>query len=409
MADKSENPQPASSNDDGPIIPDAKSLPDPPTDAISKLSFLPSSSLLASTSWDGAFRLHDCDAMESKLSHSASMGPLLSLAVADEEYIFVGGLGGSIVRVNLAQGTTGTPILETVGAHPPRAPPSLEKAGGDGSSSSSSATLSACSCLVTLPSSPPLLASAGWHGKFHLWDLRQSSSSVNSSTTTTMSSSAKGPVVSLDLPGKAFTMDTCDGRVVVGCSGRRTCLLDIRKKNDVSSSSSSSSWVAESVVDAESSQKHQTRCIKFFPDGQSIAVGSVEGRVAVESVSPSSFTAKTDDSTATTTMKKVYAFKCHRDGDLVYPVNCIDFHPKYGTFATGGCDGTVVTWDGVNRKRLTSFRFPTSVASLCFNHDGSKMAVASSYTFEDGEREHPRDEIYIRPMLESECAPKQPQ
>uniref|UniRef100_A0A6U3A785 Uncharacterized protein n=1 Tax=Entomoneis paludosa TaxID=265537 RepID=A0A6U3A785_9STRA len=200
----------------------------------------------------------------------------------------------------------------------------------------------------------------------------------------------------MNLPGKAFTMDTHESRVVVGCSGRRTCLLDIRRS--VVEEDASTLWTADSVLEAESSQKHQMRCVRFFPDGQSIAVGSVEGRVAVESVVPTS--------AAADTMQKMYAFKCHREGDLVYPVNCIDFHPKFGTFATGGCDGSVVTWDGENRKRLTSFKVPTSVAAISFNNDGSQMAVASSYTFEDGEREHPRDEIYVRTMLDSECAPK---
>lgn len=33
-----------------------------------------------------------------------------------------------------------------------------------------------------------------------------------------------------------------------------------------------------------------------------------------------------------------YAFKCHRKGDQVFPVNAMAFHPVYGTFATGGCD-----------------------------------------------------------------------
>lgn len=91
----------------------------------------------------------------------------------------------------------------------------------------------------------------------------------------------------------------------------------------------------------------------------------------------------------------------------MYPVNCIDFHPRFGTFATGGCDGTVVTWDGQNRKRLTTLpKFPTSIAALAFNHDGSQLAIASSYTFEDGEKDHPRDEIFVKEMLDSECMPK---
>jgi hypothetical protein len=51
-----------------------------------------------------------------------------------------------------------------------------------------------------------------------------------------------------------------------------------------------------------------------------------------------------------------YAFKCHRLGeggrDVVYPVNAIAFHPQLGTFASGGGDGVVNTWDGQNKKRL---------------------------------------------------------
>jgi len=69
---------------------------------------------------------------------------------------------------------------------------------------------------------------------------------------------------------------------------------------------------------------------------------------------------------------------------------------------------STVIWDGLNKKKLTSLpAFPTSIAALAFNHDGTELAIASSYTFEEGEREHPKDEIYIRRMLESECMPKQ--
>lgn len=64
-------------------------------------------------------------------------------------------------------------------------------------------------------------------------------------------------------------------------------------------------------------------------------------------------------------------------------------------------------WDGLNKKKLATLpALPTSIAALAFNHNGSELAIASSYTFEEGEREHPKDEIYIRPMLQSECMPK---
>lgn len=59
---------------------------------------------------------------------------------------------------------------------------------------------------------------------------------------------------------------------------------------------------------------------------------------------------------------------------------------RYGTFATGGCDGLVNLWDGSNKKRLYQYnKYPTSIAALAFNRDGSLLAVASSYTYELGE------------------------
>ena len=96
-----------------------------------------------------------------------------------------------------------------------------------------------------------------------------------------------------------------------------------------------------------------------------------------------------------------------RGVDTVYPVNALAFHPIYGTFASGGCDGLVNVWDGANKKRLCQFRkYPTSIASLSFNCDGTKLAVASSYTFEEGEKDHPLDEIFIRSISENEAKPK---
>jgi len=65
-------------------------------------------------------------------------------------------------------------------------------------------------------------------------------------------------------------------------------------------------------------------------------------------------------------------------------------------------------WDPWNKKRLSSIpKFAsTSIAALAFNAEGTQLACASSYTFEEGEREHPRDEIFIRNMQDDECKPK---
>ena len=89
-------------------------------------------------------------------------------------------------------------------------------------------------------------------------------------------------------------------------------------------------------------------------------------------------------------------------------VNAIAFHPVHGTFATGGCDGLVLIWDGQAKKRLAHFkRYPTSIAALDFNASGSLLAVASSYTYERGEIEdQPADKIFIRSIRDAEVRPR---
>eukprot|EP01067_Filipodium_phascolosomae_P008172 Filipodium_phascolosomae@DN6882_c0_g1_i1.p1 len=112
--------------------------------------------------------------------------------------------------------------------------------------------------------------------------------------------------------------------------------------------------------------------------------------------------------------QRKYAFKCHRkqvEGvEVIYPVNALAFHPKYGTFATGGCDGTVAVWDGMNKKRLWRIQdAETSIASLCFSAEGDKLAVAESYTFEEGPREDASSKTIrttIREVTASEVMPK---
>jgi len=333
-------------------LPEPRPVSDPPKDGITSLSYM-TNNLVASTSWDGSVRLHDTVDLQCKLSHFLESGPLLSLATPPGgNRLVAGGMDGSIRSLDIA--TTTSTLL--------------------GQHSGVTQDKLACSCLKDLDAN--IFISAGWDSNVHVWDAR----------------AAGIAVATVTLPGKAFGMDidVSRQRIVVATSGRRNCFIDIRTNGATTS--------AELIMDRESSLKYQTRTVKFFPDGTAIALGSIEGRVAVEYL---------DDIGVDAAGKKKYAFKCHRQGDIVYPVNCIAFNPRFGTFATGGCDGTVVTWDGANKKKLTSLpKFATSIAALAFNMDGSELAIASSYTFEEGEREHPRDEIFIRSMLDSECQPK---
>jgi len=187
-----------------------------------------------------------------------------------------------------------------------------------------------------------------------------------------------------------YTMALNEEKLVVGTAGRRVLVWDLRN-------------MSSAIQKRESSLKYQTRCIKAFPSRQGYVLSSIEGRVAVEYFDPSP-----------EVQKKKYAFKCHRikEGEIecCYSVNAISFHHGFNTFATGGSDGHVNVWDGFNKKRLCQYRrYPTSISSLSFSSDGSFLAIASSYMYEQGEPPagtQTEDTIYIRKVQEHEVKPK---
>jgi cell cycle arrest protein BUB3 len=45
------------------------------------------------------------------------------------------------------------------------------------------------------------------------------------------------------------------------------------------------------------------------------------------------------------------------------------------------------------------------VSALAFSSNGGLLAVASSYTYEEGERDHPADAIYVRRVTDVEVKP----
>ncbi|KAK9763607.1 mitotic spindle checkpoint protein Bub3 [Basidiobolus ranarum] len=188
-------------------------------------------------------------------------------------------------------------------------------------------------------------------------------------------------------PSKVYSLDVTQNKLVVAMADRHVYIYDIRN-------------MKETMQTRESSLKYMTRTVRCMPNGEGYATGSIEGRVAVEFFDPSP-----------ESQTRKYAFKCHRqviEGiDYVYPVNALAFNPVHGTFASGGGDGVINIWDGFNKKRLRQFpKYPTSISSLAFSCDGTMLAVASSYTYEEGEKDHAPDSIYIRTIADSEVKPK---
>ncbi|KAL5641582.1 hypothetical protein ACGC1H_001902 [Rhizoctonia solani] len=201
-----------------------------------------------------------------------------------------------------------------------------------------------------------MLATGSWDKTLRLWDSR--------------GASAKGTSVgSFEQAERVYRMDMVGTKLVVGLAGRLVHIYDVRKMDTP-------------LQIRESSLKYMTRAIACMLDGQGYACASIEGRVSVEYFDPSP-----------EVQSKRYAFKCHRrpsptekDVDQVWSVNSLAFHPTYGTFASGGSDGTVCFWDHTAKKRLRQTpRYREAVSALTFNSTGNKLAVGIGYMWDEGE------------------------
>ncbi|KAA0150659.1 hypothetical protein FNF27_02757 [Cafeteria roenbergensis] len=345
-------------------------LAHPPKDGVTAVAFAPkdgSDGLLVS-SWDSTLSLHTGSTGARLVSH-AHAAPVLDCCWQTHTAALTASLDRGVRVVDFGSATSTATVLGYHGA--------------------------GVRC-VRWSQSHSCAVSAGWDGTVRVWDPR-----------------ASKQVAELGLPSKAFGMDVCVGgvssgaadAVVVACEGRRLVTLDLR---DTSSA----------AEDREAALKHQLRCVAAMPGkpagaaawGNSgapgVAIGSIEGRVSLEHLSP----AVTGAASAT----PGFAFKCHRRdaggdaGPVAHPVNAIAFNRRHGTFATGGGDGTVVLWDGGAKKRLgkPSAAFPTSVSALAFSHDSSLLAVAVSYAFEAGDIEHPPDAVVVRRLDDADIRPR---
>eukprot|EP00092_Neocalanus_flemingeri_P017517 GFUD01018950.1.p1 GENE.GFUD01018950.1~~GFUD01018950.1.p1 ORF type:complete len:329 (+),score=106.20 GFUD01018950.1:65-1051(+) len=218
-----------------------------------------------------------------------------------------------------------------------------------------------------------VIVTGSWDGSVKVWDQR-----------------AQVPCTgTYNQSDKVYSMSVVGEILVVGTAGRKVWVWDLRN-------------MACPQQKRESSLKYQTRCVSCFPNKSGYVLSSIEGRVAVEYLDP-----------AAEAQKKKYAFKCHRvkeNGiENIYPVNAISFNKEYNTFATGGSDGFVNIWDGYNKKRLCQFhRYPTSISSLSFATDGSVLAIASSYMYENDSQPDntPGDSIFVRFVSDQETKPK---
>ena len=85
------------------------------------------------------------------------------------------------------------------------------------------------------------------------------------------------------------------------------------------------------------------------------------------------------------------------DVDTVFSVDSLAVHPQYSLtmgmsyrkncLVTGGGNQVVSFWDYKSKRRVSQLTgFPNAISSMDFNADGSVLAIASSYLYENGKQ-----------------------
>nr|XP_034906668.1 mitotic checkpoint protein BUB3.3-like isoform X2 [Populus alba] len=295
-------------------------------DALSRVQFAPQSNNLLISSWDSKLRLYDVDSSLLRLEAPApSQAALLDCCFQTESVAFTAASDGSIIRYDLHSGTN-----DAIGNHQ---------------------DIAAC---VGYSIETCQVISAGLDKKVMSWDVRLAN-----------------PLTlfrNLDAEIESISVSGFDLMVAVGAAVN---IYDLRN--------------FERAVDLkESSMDVGIRCVASTSYTRGYAIGSIDGRVAVEISNPLNLNSIR------------YTFRCHpktKDGKAhLVSVNDIAFNPLMGgTFVTGDNEGYVTAWDAQSKRKLHEFpRYPNSVASLSYNHVGQLLAVASSYTYQEANETYGR-------------------
>ncbi|CAL8582478.1 RNA export factor gle2 [Xanthoria parietina] len=346
----------SSANTTGDISKDV-ALNAPPEDGISDLKFSPQSEHLAVASWDKKVRIYEINAQggsEGKALFEHEQ-PVLSCCWSKDGTKVVGAGADKAARMmDLSSGNTTT--AQQVAAHdaPIR-----------------------CARFVDIPQqNTQMLVTGSWDKTIKYWDLRQAN-----------------PVASVNCQERVYSLDVVNTLLVVATADR---YINVVNLNDP----------AKFYKTIQSPLKWQTRVVTCFNDGSGFAVGSVEGRCAIQYV-------EDKDSSAN------FSFKCHRaqqtgvgnsNNTNVFSVNAISFHPQHGTFSTAGSDGTFHFWDKDAKHRLKGYpEVGGPITATDFSRQGNIFAYSVSYDWSKGYSANTpqlANKVMLHAVTGDECKPR---
>lgn len=240
-----------------------------------------------------------------------------------------------------------------------------------------------------------MLVTGSWDKTVKYWDLRQPQ-----------------PVGTVQCQERVYTMDIKEQLLVVGTADRYCNIINL---NDP----------MKFYKTMQSNLKWQTRVVSCFTDATGFAIGSIEGRCAIQYVEDKdasyvclhSVHHHPISSCPDPTNSSNFSFKCHRQNDptnrdvsKVYSVNAISFHPVHGTFSTAGSDGTFHFWDKDAKHRLKGYpEVGGTIPATAFNRNGNIFAYAVSYDWSKGyafNTPNYPNKIMLHPVLADECKPR---
>jgi mRNA export factor len=226
------------------------------------------------------------------------------------------------------------------------------------------------------------IITAGWDRALNFWDPR-----------------APAKQAEVALPERVFCMDVRGNDMVVctapentGAAGMasRVHIFDLRQYQ-------------APVRSVPSPLKYQSRTVRIFADNQLYALGSIEGRCRINALRAGDDAGTQAGDPQNRALS--FAFRCHRDGKLIYPVNAIDCYPnpdplRSPVFATAGSDGVVTLWNRRERSKIKDVSVDPSgqvagpegqqvklrqpVTDVKFNAEGTLLAYAASYDWSRG-------------------------
>ncbi|KAI6525381.1 hypothetical protein MCOR05_009462 [Pyricularia oryzae] len=180
--------------------------------------------------------------------------------------------------------------------------------------------------------------------------------------------STRSPVHVIPLPERATALASAGPEVLIATADRAVHAVALVRGMGV---------VQRSV---EAPLHHGVTALAVAADHKTWAVGGIEGRVGVDSLS-----------VADQRFRK-FSFKAHRDprdadGEVkVWTINDVCFNPRDSdVLSTAASDGTFVFWDIARRLRLCTFpALQGAITATSFSPDGRVFAYAVGYDWSRG-------------------------